>query len=122
MSPPLAMRDGGFEFCAARHRAGRIRRWRRATAGASRLAEGGGPAYGHLGHANLRSIMKYVHVQQHDIDREMVRLDNQAVLPAACPPIRAERGEQTGNPRNLLERPKPNEIKLLLGGAGRDRT
>jgi len=29
-----------------------------------------------MGHANLRSIMKYVHVQQNDMDREILRLDS----------------------------------------------
>jgi hypothetical protein len=28
-----------------------------------------------LGHANLRSVMKYVHVSQEHMDREMARLD-----------------------------------------------
>jgi hypothetical protein len=29
----------------------------------------------HLATASLRSVMKYVHVRQHDLDREMARLD-----------------------------------------------
>jgi integrase len=32
-----------------------------------------------MGHANLRSIMKYVHTSQHQMDREMQRLDNRPV-------------------------------------------
>ena len=38
-----------------------------------------------MGHANLASMMKYVHVQQHDMDREMMRLDAAQSLPAICP-------------------------------------
>jgi len=41
-----------------------------------------------MGHANLRSIMKYVHVQQNDMDREILRLDTpkDQPAPAICPP------------------------------------
>jgi integrase len=39
-----------------------------------------------MGHANLASIMKYVHVQQHDMDREYMRFDAaKEVLPGVCP-------------------------------------
>jgi integrase len=61
-----------------------------------------------MGHANLRSIMKYVHVQQPDMDREMIRLDSS--LPAVCPLPEAKNGEETGKAGNLRDEAKTNGI------------
>jgi integrase len=48
-----------------------------------------------MGHANLASIMKYVHVQQQDMDREMARLDvRQEVTPESqLPSVEAQPGK-----------------------------
>jgi len=43
---------------------------------------------GIMGHANLRSIMKYVHTFQHQMDREMVRLDKRPPSGAQKAPVR----------------------------------
>lgn len=44
-----------------------------------------------MGHANLRNIMKYVQTSQHQMDREMVRLDDRP--PGAAPeaPVRDQK-------------------------------
>lgn len=56
-----------------------------------------------MGHANLRSIMKYVHVRQHDMDREIGRLDAPKSLPAGRPLEGAEKGEEAGKQGNSRE-------------------
>jgi integrase len=56
-----------------------------------------------MGHANLRSIMKYVHVQQRDMDREIGRLDTPRPLPAGRPLEGAGNGEELGKPGNSRE-------------------
>jgi integrase len=53
-----------------------------------------------MGHANLRSIMKYVHTSQAQMDREMVRLD---ARPAAGPLSSGPNGEEKGNSGNERE-------------------
>jgi integrase len=53
-----------------------------------------------MGHANLRSIMKYVHTSQAQMDREMVRLD---ARPAAGPLSSGPNGEEKGNCGNERE-------------------
>jgi integrase len=65
-----------------------------------------------MGHANLRSILKYVHVQQHDMDREIARLDapENSPVPAACPPQAMKKGEETEKWGNLREQPKSRQI------------
>ncbi len=53
-----------------------------------------------LGHANLRSVMKYVHTSQEQMDREMIRLDSR---PAAGPLSSGPNGEEKGKPGNERE-------------------
>jgi len=53
-----------------------------------------------MGHANLRSIMKYVHTSQSQMDHQMMRLDS---LPAFCPPTSVKNGEETGKVGNGQE-------------------
>jgi site-specific recombinase XerD len=53
-----------------------------------------------MGHANLRSIMKYVHTSQEQMNREMIRLDSR---PAAGPLSSGANGEQKGNSGNERE-------------------
>jgi len=60
-----------------------------------------------LGHGNLRSIMRYVHIRQKHMDAGMRKFE---VLPAPCPLPITEKGEETGNPGNSREMLKPNEI------------
>jgi site-specific recombinase XerD len=55
-----------------------------------------------MGHANLRSIMKYVHIQQSHMDVAFGKLD----LPAFCPLPTAEKGEQEGKAGNVREASK----------------
>ena len=50
-----------------------------------------------LGHSNLRSIMKYVHMTQTHIDDGMRKFEA-AVLPGACPVTAGQNGEETGKP------------------------
>jgi integrase len=63
-----------------------------------------------MGHANLRSILKYVHVQQHDMDRELVRLDVPKIVPAAGPPDGTKNRDKLGNRGKVGEEANPNVI------------
>lgn len=54
-----------------------------------------------LGHANLRSIMKYVHMTQGHIEEGMRRFEA-GILPAACPLSTGQNGEETG--KNGIQR------------------
>lgn len=53
-----------------------------------------------MGHANIRSIMKYVHTSQADMDREMIRLDART---GRGPVGTGQNGEETGKIRNDRE-------------------
>jgi integrase len=55
-----------------------------------------------LGHANLRSIMKYVHMTQAHIDDGMRKFEA-AFLSGSCPVGAGQNGEETGNVGNNRE-------------------
>ena len=57
-----------------------------------------------LGHSNLRSIMKYVHMTQAHIDDGMRKFEA-AVLPGACPVDAGQNGEEMGKHGNDQEAP-----------------
>lgn len=62
-----------------------------------------------MGHANLRSIMKYVHTSQEHMDREMVRLDARS---SAGPVTTGPNGEEKG--KAGIEQKVPSTAPNLL--------
>ena len=81
-----------------------------------------------LGHANLGSVMKYVHTSQEQMDREMIRLD--APRSSTGPVATGPNGEETGKSGNGREASaaSPNRLNKMgltlfsVGGTGRNRT
>jgi integrase len=61
-----------------------------------------------MGHANLASIMKYVHTSQSDMDREMIRIEQSQSLPGICPVPNAIQPDSTRS----IAKPETNP-KLL---------
>ena len=68
-----------------------------------------------MGHADLRSIMKYVHTAQEQMDREMLRIDaakDVVALPGSGPVATGQNREAAGIGGNIQERRK-GQPKLL---------
>src|SRR5205085_2561795 len=81
-----------------------------------------------LGHSNLRSIMKYIHMTQAHIDEGMRQFEA-AILPGSCPVATGKMGKTRAIKRSSGKTTRPAKLlilrdlmPILAGGAGRNRT